>query len=144
MKEIVMKTWFSKKSVVRAGAMIVTALSLTACATMDSGTPEQIVTKRAQAYWDARLKGDASAAYGFANDAFRQAVDEEKFKRGHMATFAVGAEVQKVECDAQKCDVGVNLKVNPPLPGKKIGTIDMYSKQTWLLEDGQWKLYLEP
>ena len=139
-----MKTWISQKGVVRAGAMIMAALSLTACATMDSGTPEQIVTKRAQAYWDARLKGDASTAYGLTNDAFRQAVDEDKFKRGHMATFAVGAEVQKVECDAQKCDVGINLKVNPPLPGKKIGTIDMYSKQTWLLEDGQWKLYLEP
>jgi len=144
MKEIVMKTWISQKGVVRAGDMIMAALSLTACATMDSGTPEQIVTKRAQAYWDARLKGDASTAYGLTNDAFRQAVDEDKFKRGHMATFAVGAEVQKVECDAQKCDVGINLKVNPPLPGKKIGTIDMYSKQTWLLEDGQWKLYLEP
>ena len=144
MKEIVMKTWISQKGVVRAGAMIMAALSLTACATIDSGTPEQIVTKRAQAYWDARLKGDASTAYGLTNDAFRQAVDEDKFKRGHMATFAVGAEVQKVECDAQKCDVGINLKVNPPLPGKKIGTIDMYSKQTWLLEDGQWKLYLEP
>ena len=139
-----MKTQFSAKGAMRIGAMVAAALSLAGCATMDSGTPEQIVTKRAQAYWDARLKGDASTAYGFANDAFKQAVDEQKFKRGHMATFAVGAEVQKVECDAQKCDVGVNLKVNPPLPGKKVGTIDMYSKQTWLLEDGQWKLYLEP
>lgn len=139
-----MKTRFSAKGAMRAGAMIMAALSLGACATMDSGTPEQIVTKRAQAYWDARLKGDATTAYGFANDAFRQAVSEQKFKQGHMATFAVGAEVQKVECDAQKCDVGTNLKVNPPLPGKKIGTIDVYSKQTWLLEDGQWKLFMEP
>ena len=77
-----MKTQFSAKGAMRAGAMVAAALSLAACATMDSGTPEQIVTKRAQAYWDARLKGDASTAYGFANDAFKQAVDEQKFKRG--------------------------------------------------------------
>ena len=42
MKEIVMKTQFLAKGAMRAGAMVAAALSLAACATMDSGTPEQI------------------------------------------------------------------------------------------------------
>lgn len=139
-----MQNRLNLKRVARCAAVSLTALALSACATFGGGTPEQIVAKRAQAYWDARLNGDTAKAYAFTNEAFKLAVDESKFKQGHMATFAVGAEVSKVVCDAQKCDVGINLKVNPPLPGKKIGTIDMYSKQTWLLEDGQWQLFLEP
>ena len=131
-------------TMLRGCALSIAALSLTACATFGTATPEQMVAKRAQAYWDARLKGDTAKAYQFTNAAFKLAVDEKGFSRNHMASFAVGAEVHKVECDAQKCDVGVNLKVDPPLPGKKVGTIDMYSKQTWLLEDSQWVLFLEP
>lgn len=139
-----MKTAGNFYNVLRMGALAAAALSLTACATFGGGTPEEVVAKRAQAYWNARLNGDASKAYQFTNAAFKLAVDEKKFKQNNMASFAVAAEVHKVECDAQKCDVGINLKVDPPIPGKKLGTIDMYSKQTWLLEDGQWMLFLEP
>ena len=78
------------------------------------------------------------------NEAFRLAVDEKLFAKNYMATFAVAAEAQKATCEPEKCEVGVNLKVNPPIPGRKMGTIDMYSKQTWLLEDGRWNLYQAP
>lgn len=120
------------------------AASMVACASFQPDTPEQAVTKRAQGYWDARLKGDADKARSYMNEAFRLAVDEKRFGKNYMATFAVAAKVQKVTCEPEKCEVGVNLSVNPPIPGRKMGTIDMYSKQTWLLEDGRWNLYQAP
>lgn len=120
------------------------AASMVACASFQPDTPEQAVIKRAQGYWDARLKGDADKTRSYMNDAFRLAVDEKLFAKNYMATFAVAAEAQKATCEPEKCEVGVNLKVNPPIPGRKMGTIDMYSKQTWLLEDGRWNLYQAP
>lgn len=120
------------------------AASMVACASFQPDTPEQAVIKRAQGYWDARLKGDADKTRSYMNDAFRLAVDEKLFAKNYMATFAVAAEAQKATCEPEKCEVGVNLKVNPPIPGRKMGTIDMYSTQTWLLEDGRWNLYQAP
>jgi hypothetical protein len=130
----------SAKALFAVGA----AASLVACASFQPDTPEQAVAKRAQGYWDARLKGDAEKARSYMNDAFRLAVDDKRYARGYMATFAVGAKVQKVTCEAEKCEAGVNLSVIPPIPGQKMGTIDMYSTQTWLLEDGRWNLYQAP
>jgi hypothetical protein len=120
------------------------AVSMVACASFQPDTPEQAVIKRAQGYWDARLKGDVDKTRSYMNEAFRLAVDEKRFARNYMATFAVAAEAQKATCEPEKCEVGVNLKVNPPIPGRKMGTIDMYSTQTWLLEDGRWNLYQAP
>lgn len=120
------------------------AASLVACAAFQPDPPEQAVAKRAQGYWDARLKGDAEKTRSYMNEAFRLAVDDKRFARNYMATFAVGAKVKKVTCEAEKCEVGVNLSVIPPIPGQKMGTIDMYSTQTWLLEDGRWNLYQAP
>jgi len=120
------------------------AASMVACASLQPDTPEQAVAKRAQGYWDARLKGDAEKTRSYMNEAFRMAVDDKGFAKNYMATFAVGAEVKKVTCEPEKCEAGVNLKVNPPIPGRKMGTIDMYSTQTWLLEDGRWNLYQAP
>ena len=128
----------------KAAAVLGAAFSLTACATMGFGTPEEIVSKSSKTYWDARIKGDAAKAYGLTNAAYQQAVTLDGFKKTYPGTFAVDADVHDVKCEPQKCEVGVNLKTNPPLPGKKIGTIDVYSKQTWLLEDGQWRLFMEP
>ena len=120
------------------------AAVLSGCAALGGGTPEEIVAKRAQSYWDARIQGDTAKAYKFTNLAYQQVVSEQQFGQLYRGTFAVGAAVKNVSCEPQKCDVGVNLDANPPLMGKKMGTIAMYSKQIWLLEDGQWRLFMEP
>ena len=118
---------------------------LAACASFgEQGTPEQIVSQRSQAYWDARIQGKPEKAYRYTNAAFRQLIDEKEFVSTRRTTFAKAAEVKKASCDADRCEVGVNLKVNPPVIGQKNATIDMYATEVWLLEDGQWSLYLEP
>jgi len=118
--------------------------SLVACASLQPATPEEIVAKNALEFNNARIKGDHAAAYALTNAAYQKARTLEQYKKAYPGTFAQSAAIHDVKCDAEKCDVGVDLKVKPPLIGKNLGTIDMYSKQTWLLEDGQWRLYLEP
>lgn len=123
---------------------IAVAVSLVACASIQPATPEETVAKNALDFNNARIKGDHAAAYALTNAAYQKARTLEQYKKAYPGTFAQSAAIHDVKCDAEKCDVGVDLKVKPPLIGKNLGTIDMYSKQTWLLEDGQWRLYLEP
>lgn len=139
-----MKTTLFHPQLLRVGAAAALALSLSACATFGGGTPEEIVAKRSQAYWDARIKGDVAKTRSFTNEAFRKTVDEKKFARNHMGTFVQSAAVHSVKCEPEKCDVRLNLKASPPIPGVKMGTITTEGAQTWLLEDGQWNLYIEP
>ena len=139
-----MTTTLFQPQFLRVGAAAALALSLSACATFGGGTPEEIVAKRSQAYWDARIKGDVAKTRSFANEAFRKTVDEKKFARNNMGTFVQSVEVSSVTCEPEKCEVRLNLKASPPIPGVKMGTITTGSAQTWLLEDGQWNLYLEP
>ena len=129
----------SMTSVLAVGVAVI----LAGCATMGGGTPEEIVSARAQAFWDARIKPDPKKAYSFTNPAYRLTVSEAQYLGLFPGTFAVGATVKNVKCEPQRCEVGMNLDVNPPLMSKKLGTITMYSTQTWLLEDGQWWLYME-
>ena len=126
-------------------AMGVSAMMLTACASLGmGGTPEEVVAKRANDYWAARISGDKGKAYSYANAAYKLAVTQEGFSRQYPGTFAQSAKVKTVNCEQQKCEVGIALVVNAPIPGRKVSNIDMYSTQTWLLEDGQWWLYLQP
>ncbi|MGE8318185.1 MAG: hypothetical protein ACN6O3_05510 [Comamonas sp.] len=127
------------------GALAVGALAMLAgCASITGGgAPEEVVAKRSQAYWDARIKGDYKAAYALTNPGYRKVRTAEQFRATHPGTFAVEAEVKNVSCEPQKCGAGVNLKTKPPIMGQKLGTIDVYSRQTWVLEDGQWWLFTE-
>ena len=131
-------------SLIKLAGCAAGGVALVACASLAPQTPEQIVAARSQSYWDARIQGQIAKAYALTNDAYRLAAPEQKFASDYRSTFATAAEVRKVECQVDRCDVGVNLKVNPPLMGKKMGTIDMYATETWLLEGGQWHLFVEP
>lgn len=127
------------------GALAMGLLAVLAgCASLTGGgTPEEIVAKRAKAYWDARIKGDNQAAYALTNPGYRKVKTAEQFRITNPGTFAVEAEVKNVSCEPQKCEAGINLKTKPPIMGAKVGTIDVYSRQTWVLEDGQWWLFTE-
>src|SRR5690606_287943 len=118
--------------------------SLGACATFGGGTPEEIVAKRAQAYWDARIDGDAKAAYKFTSPSYRAQVDEQKFVLSHSKTYALAAKVKSVKCEAEVCESGTILQVKPPLMGVNTSTIDLYYAETWVQEDGQWWVSLKP
>ncbi len=123
--------------------MVLTSL-LGACATMDSGTAEEIVAKKAQVYWDARTTGNPKAAYKLTPPSYRKEVPEAQFIGEKAATYALSAKVRKVACEPEVCVVGLDLQIKPPMLGVKTSTIGMYYTEKWVLEDGRWWVALVP
>lgn len=118
------------------------AMALAGCAALAPATPEQAVTARSNAYWQARIKGDYASAYGYATPAYRKLHTAEQYRLQFGQGAALeGAEVVKVTCEPQKCVTRVKISAKPALAGLKVGTIATHLSETWLLEDGQWWLY---
>ncbi|GKS98653.1 nuclear transport factor 2 family protein [Acidovorax sp. SUPP3434] len=117
-------------------------IALSGCAAFKPATPEQIVEQRATDYWKARVAGQYDKAYALSTPSYRKAKTAEQFKMQFGAGVAVkSVEVTKVTCDSEKCTTQVKLGVQPGMAGAKLGTIDSYLNETWLLEDGQWWHY---
>lgn len=131
-------------SLLKAGMLVAGAAMLSACASLAPKTPEEAVSQRAQAYWDARLKGDKAKAYTFTHPSYKQVATEKDYALQFAGTLATAAEVRKVRCEAETCEVGINFKVTPPVIGSKLKNIDMYATETWLQADGQWWIYIKP
>ena len=59
-------------SLLKAGMLVAGAAMLSACASLAPKTPEEAVSQRAQAYWDARLKGDKAKAVEAYRSAYQK------------------------------------------------------------------------
>jgi len=122
-----------------AGALALSALVLAGCATMSPSTPEAAVEQRATAYWKARQSGQVDKTYALTPPSYRKVRTFEQFRLQFGAAAAVKTvEVTKVTCEPEKCVARIKLSVTPALAGLKVGNIDTYLDETWLLEDGQW------
>ena len=123
----------------RVGAFAVSALVLSGCVALAPATPEEAVKKRATTYWTARQAGQIERLYAMSPPSYRQLRTLEQFRLQFGAAAAVkSAEVANVTCEPEKCVVKVKLTVTPALAGLKVGNIDTYFDEIWLLEDGQW------
>lgn len=113
--------------------------ALAGCATMGAQTPEQKVQARAEAFWKARVAGDAKAAYALMTPAYRGLRDEPSFVKqfGEKAPV-MESKITKVTCEAEKCIAQVSLTAKPMVPGLALPTVTGYIDETWLLVDGQW------
>jgi hypothetical protein len=131
------KILFSRR--VCAGALALSVLVLAGCASLSPSTPEAAVEKRATAYWKARQAGQIDKVYAFSTPSYRQVRTLQQFKLQFGTAAAVkGVEVTKVTCEVEKCVTRIKLSVTPARAGIKVGNIDTYLDETWLLEDGQW------
>lgn len=131
----------------RIGAAVLALgmLTLTGCAAFSPAAPEQIVEKRATAYWKARMAGQYEKAYALSTPSYRKLRTEVQFKSQFGAGVSVeSAEVTKVVCEPEKCTAQLKLGVKPALMALKMGTIPTYVDEIWLLEDGQWWHFQEP
>ena len=114
------------------------------CAMLTPKTPEQQVSTRAADYWKSRQAGDFTKSYGYATPAYRSVKNVAAYQSQFGSGVAVkDSQVNKVVCAPQRCNVQMKLSVVPSLVGIKIGPIDMYVDEVWLLEDGQWWLFQE-
>lgn len=122
-----------------AGALAMSALLMAGCATMAPATPEAAVEKRATAYWQARQAGQTDKVYALTPPSYRKVRTLEQFRLQFGTAAAVkGVEVTKVTCEPEKCVARLKLSVTPALAGLKMGNVDTYLDEIWLLEDGQW------
>ena len=130
------------KSLFRRAALPVVAASmllLAGCASMETGKPEEIVAKRAQAFWNARAAGQTDKAYALTPPSYRKLHTLEQFQKNFGNAFTIkDVTVVNVTCEAEKCTARAKIDVNPALAGIKISTIATHLDEIWLLEDGQW------
>lgn len=118
-------------------------IGLAACAGLgDTGkTPEQIVSERIEARWKALLAGDLEKAYSFMAPSYREAVGFERYKaQAGSAVNRQGAELVKVECEAERCEATVRIDFTLPLRPRD-GVQHTHVVERWVSEKGGWWLY---
>lgn len=120
-------------------------LVLTACASVGAGDPQQIVRQRATERWKALMAGEFTRAYGYTTPGFRAIVSVDRYRnRFGSAGSWVGSEVISVDCPEKiKCNVRLRIDFTPVMARKSADKITTHIDETWLLEDGQWWLFLD-
>lgn len=124
------------------------AVALAGCAGLATGgNPEDIVRQRSDAYWQARLSGDAAKAYSYVVPGYRALNDQAKYARtqGSVPNLHEG-KVVSVNCaptdgPAQRCVLRKQFITSVPLDPKT--RVPIALDETWILENGQWWLFLE-
>ncbi|WGZ93896.1 MAG: hypothetical protein QJT81_19250 [Candidatus Thiothrix putei] len=102
---------------------------LTACSSTES-----VISERSQQRWDALIKGELEKAYEFYTDAFKATTPPEIFKRKTQgAGLWSKAQVQKVQCEAERCRVDVKVTVSLKMRGlnQPVETSDIV-QETWV------------
>lgn len=103
-------------------------------------TDESQLSARAQARWDALIKGDFETAYGFTTPAYRQAFSLAHFRGG----FGSGvqwkeARVLKADVAGDVAEVTVEVSYAVPVPAAKVTYEDKQAVQEkWIKEDEMW------
>ena len=119
--------------------IVLSGCAATGSATSNAGadnkpeTTSQKVLTRAQQRWDALLKFDLNAAYGFISPAGRSTMTVEKYRPRVNSGFWRGAKAKDASCEAETCDVIVLIDIT--VEGVKTS---VPVKEVWILEAGQW------
>jgi hypothetical protein len=123
-------------------ALLATGALLAACASLQT-KPEDAVTERANARWQALLKGDMAKAYTFSSPGFRAVVNLDGFRaRTGIAGRWHSAQVVNVTCDTpERCKAVIKLEFSTLMPGFYKDRMVTHIDETWLLEDGQWWMF---
>lgn len=105
-----------------------------------SSSPEEQVTQRSTAYWQAVRAQQWDRAYRYTTPAYREMFDREAFRRnvsGDLGWHAV--ELVQVECDPQPteyCTATIRLQV-PPTRVRGL-ELDNHRREIWHKVDGRW------
>jgi hypothetical protein len=125
----------SKGSLKRFVAVMLGATFLAGCATFGA-KPEEVVKARAQARWDALLKGDARAAYEFFSPGSKAVLDFQSYDASIRHGFWKSAMVESVACESQdKCEAQEQIEYE--FQGRRAKTP---LTETWIREGGNWWL----
>lgn len=128
------------------GAVAILAV-LAGCAAMQPKSPEQIVTERAKARWEALLAGKVAEAYPLYSPGYRSAVSQRAL--GHrLATQRVrwtSAEFREISCETEVCEAVFEVGYAYRVPIQGVGTVRRTStvSESWVRSDGEW-FYVPP
>ena len=124
------------RGVNRIPARLVTgvlALVLSGCAVV-APRSEAVVSERAQARWDALVKGDFNAAYGYLSPGSRSITSATDYATGFRRGFWKSAAIEKVECrSAQSCEVSATIEYE--FMGTRTKTP---LRETWIRDGSEW------
>ncbi|MDO5290847.1 MAG: hypothetical protein Q4F13_14620 [Pseudomonadota bacterium] len=129
----------------RIGALaaLLAAAALTGCAALQPQSPEEIVAQRAQQRWELLKKQDFAKAWDYTQPGFRAVVPQADYAKRFGSQVAwKTTELQKVECQPERCTVTMRLTSLVTLPGfgrdREVGTS---VKEEWVRDEGQWWFY---
>ena len=109
------------------------AVAVTACAALDRRPPEQVVKEKAQARWDALVKGDTKAAYEYLSPGYRSFTTLEQYDKAVNKNFWTSVVVHDAVCTADSCEVHGTMTYDAF--GKR--TTSPY-KEKWIREGSNW------
>ena len=121
------------KSIPARLATVVLAIVLSGCASI-APRPEAVVKERAQARWDALVKSDFNAAYGYLSPGSRSVTTATDYAAGLRRGFWKSAAIDKVECGTeQSCDVSATIEYE--FNGIRTKTP---LRETWIRDGSEW------
>ena len=127
----------TKRSILYAVAAIAVA-TLSACANpLKSSTPEETTVARAQARWNAVLKGDQKKAYTYLTPELRKTLTEEAYLKQARPTAAHQIKALRADCESAECMVVVEFTAKTgrrDLPPE----ITTSYRERWVRDQGQW------
>lgn len=91
------------------------------------------MAERSKARWDAVIKDDMAAAYGYLSPASKEAVSLEKYKSAPRRTGFREAKVEEVKCEGEVCYVRLLVTYDHP----RMKGITTPIVESWIVDGGQ-------
>jgi len=135
-----------------AAWMPVVVVAVAACAGMGGVSKDSppdvkaaVVKERAQARWQALIKGDLDAAYTYLSPGSKAATPIEAYKRQVRPGLWRAVKVDSAECEAELCNVKLQLTYDVPrgpMSPKAMPGIETPISERWVIENGSaWFVY---
>lgn len=118
----------------RFAASLILATAVAGCAAMKPRSVEEVVKERAQARWDALVRGDTKAAYAFLSPGSRAVLTPEGYATSLRVGFWKSARVDRVECEAQQTCLA-HVAIEYEFQAQRIKTP---LRETWIREGTDW------
>lgn len=118
----------------RLAASLLMAVAVASCVAIRPPAAEEVVKERAQARWDALVKGDTKAAYAFLSPGSRAVLTPESYATSIRVGFWKSAQVNRVVCGTQQtCEAHVTIEYE--FQAQRIKTP---LRETWIREGTDW------
>jgi hypothetical protein len=94
---------------------------------------KEVVTARANARWQALLRGDLAAAYEYLSPGSKAATSLDLYKGKHKVGMYRAATIESVVCEVNACTVTLSLTYDYQ---RTKGIVTPLSER-WVISDGQ-------